>query len=186
MTENRGQRNRFIIATAIAGAMLVCAFGAAAWYVAGSTGAAASITGAADESYEPTSEWVEEGVDPDVMQLGFDGTEDEGAAEPAIESSGRGELSEPALHNMMIAKQNEMMPCYVDTLNQNPEASGTVDMRFGIAPDGHVVMVKVIGSTLRDRPMEDCLVEKSRRWAFPATGRATLMKFETDFSFVTE
>jgi hypothetical protein len=187
MVEEDDKRLNVIIIGGVAGAALfVCVMGAAAWYVAGSGQGAANLVGAIDGTYEPTSQWIEEGLDPNVTQFGFEGGEAPEGGELAIESSGGGELSEVALHNMMLQKQNEMMPCYVEALNQDPDASGTVDMQFGIAPDGHVAMVKVVGSTLEDKPMEDCLVETSRYWSFPATGRATLMKFDTDFTFVTE
>lgn len=194
MEQHREKRG--VIAAIVGGAIVfVGGLVVAAWFVAGSGGAAADLAGSAvpgpaavQGSYEPTSEWVEEGLDPDVTQFGFEA----GAAQarsddaPAIESTGGAVLSEVALHNMMIAKQSQMMPCYVDALNQDPDAAGKVDMKFGIAPDGHVAMVKVTGSTLRHKPMEDCLVDASRSWSFPATGRGTLMKFETDFTFVTE
>lgn len=183
--------NRFglLLVAGAAGALLfVGGMGAAAWFVAGSDGGASNLAGAVESGdYEPTSQWIEDGVDPDVTQFGFEG----GAGAPesgelAIESNGGGELSEVALHNMMLQKQAEMMPCYVEALEQDPDASGKVDMQFGIAPDGHIAMVKVTGSTIQDKPMEDCLVEMSRKWSFPATGRGTLMKFDTDFTFVTE
>ena len=190
MSEDNTQRWIWIGA-ALAGVAFLAVSAAGAWMLVSAEGAkvtgdlASAVESAGDnaeaETYEPTSAYIEEGLDPDVTTFGFGGKGGEPAAEPA----GR-ELSEYELQNLVYEKQNSLMSCYADALADNPDLQGKVDMQFGIAPDGHVAMVKVTGSTLRSKTTEDCLVEQSRSWAFPATNRSTLMKFDTDFTFVYE
>lgn len=178
----------------IGGALGAFAFlfvaGAGAWYMAGARGSAAGDLSSAvtdgddvepEERYEPSSVWIKEGVDPDVTTFGFGGDKGQPAAQP-----GRPEVSEYDLQNAVYQKQNSLMTCYADALAENPDLQGKVDMQFGVAPDGRVVMVKVTGSSLEDKGTEDCLVAKSKDWAFAATNRDTLMKFDTDFTFVYE
>ena len=158
----------------------MAAFAYGAWVmVHARTPAFGDVSEALDTGYRPTSKWVEEGVDPDVMQLGF------GDDKKHADTPGR-ELSEGQLQQLVYAKQNALMPCYADALQDNPDLHGTVDMEFGIATDGHLSLVAVRRSSLEDKPTEDCLVERARGWKFPSTGRPGLMKFDTDFTFVYE
>lgn len=146
--------------------------GSAAGALAGSlTGAA----GAGQDSYEPTSAYVEKGADSDVQVMGFDGDGGGGG--------GGARLSEYAIQDTIAQHQNDLIMCYAEGLEQNPDLQGRVDFHFRIAGDGHVAMVKVTRSGLRDRATEDCFVEKARQWSFPRTGGEALTKFDTDFNF---
>lgn len=163
--------------------------GAGAWFIVSSEGAGLTgdLAGLAveelqpEEEYQPTSMWIEEGLDPDVTTLGFSGSQGEQRAR----RSGP-ELSETQLQNLVYEKQNSLMTCYADALDGNPDLKGRVFMQFGVASDGHVAMVKVTRSTLRSKSTEDCLVAMAREWQFPSTNRSALMKFDTDFTFVYE
>lgn len=135
------------------------------------------VSSAFVDDYEPTSAWIEEGLDPDVTTFGFGG--------PAAEPSGP-ELSEGQIHQLVNARQADLMGCYASALEEDQDLKGRVDFQFGIAPDGHVAMVRVTGSTLASKPTEDCMVEQARSWSFPATNRSVLMKFDTDFTFTYE
>lgn len=157
--------------------VLLAAFGAGAYFMATSDVPVGGDLQAAGE-YRPSSEWIEEGLDPNVTTFGFSGKE-------APKPNGP-ELSEYQIQQLVIQKQNDLMGCYASSLQENDELKGTVDFQFGIAPDGHVAMVKVTGSTLADRDTEDCMVAKARTWSFPQTNRASLMKFDTDFTFTYE
>jgi len=172
---------KIIILAVAAGALFVVAMSAAAVVVVqrGGGGGAGDIGALMRDEYVPTSEWLEEGVDPEVTTFGF-----ESGSAPA-EQGGR-ELTEYEIQQLINSRQNSLMHCYADALADNPDLQGRVDMRFGIASDGHLSLVKVTGSTLRDKPTEDCLVASAREWRFPHTNRSGLMKFETDFSFVYE
>ncbi len=174
------EREQKAIAMGVAGGALVavCAFSLGAWVLLTRGHHAQGDIQAAVE-YEPTSVWIEEGLDPEVTTFGFEGNT--GAAAP----SGP-ELAETEIQRHMNQKQADLMGCYASALQEDDDLQGKVDLQFGIAPDGHVAMVKVTRSTLRSRPTEDCMVSQAQQWSFPQTNRATLMKFDTDFTFVYE
>jgi hypothetical protein len=130
--------------------------------------------------YEPTSEYIEPGLDPEVTNLAMgDGERDPDPNLPEM-------LSGRAIQQVVNAHQQELVRCYADSLQTNPDLAGRVFFDFGIAPDGHVAMVRVTSSKLRSKETEDCFVEKARRWTFPATRRAMLTRFDTDLNFVTQ
>lgn len=157
---------------------LLTVFGAGAYLMATSNVRVGGDLRSAGD-YTPTSEWVEDGLDPNVTTFGFEG---KGAV---AEPSGP-ELSEYQIQQLVYEKQNDLMGCYASGLQENEDLKGKVDFRFGIAPDGHVAMVKVTSSSLADKGTEDCMVAKARSWSFPRTNRASLMKFDTDFTFTYE
>jgi hypothetical protein len=174
-------RKTIVIAAGAALVLFAGAMGAGAWVMLQNGGGIATgdLAGAVDggEQYEPTSGWIEEGLDPNVTTFGFEGKTPEPTGPP---------MDERQVQSLVYAKQNSLMQCYADALAENPDLQGKVFLKFGIAPDGHVAMVKVTDSSLRSKPTEDCLVEKARTWDFPQTNRSTLLQFETDFTFVYE
>ncbi len=179
------------IVLGVAGFVAFAAFAtAAAWFVIGisspeprmATGNLAGIVqpDEAAEPYEPTSAWMEEGLDLGVTR--FEMASEQPASADAPQT---GMDIDAMVANQVRANQNSLMPCYAQVLEQE-DVQGTVDMQFGIAPDGHVAMVKVTRSTLRSKEAEDCFVDVAREWSFGETGRASLTKFDTDFGFYYE
>ena len=75
------------------------------------------------------------------------------------------------------AHQSELIECYAEGLERDDEMSGRVDFHFRIAPDGHVALIKVTHSELRDPDTEECFVETMAAWDFPATSQQALIKF---------
>ncbi len=130
-----------------------------------------------DDGYTPTSAYIEEGADSDVTNMGFE----KGAPE-----GGSKRISDEDVQDVMYGHQNDLLGCYVDGLEDDPDMAGRVDFHFRVRGDGHVAMVKITRSGLHDRATEDCLVGSARRWTFPRTGAAALSKFDTDFTFATE
>ncbi|MFU8805264.1 MAG: AgmX/PglI C-terminal domain-containing protein [Bradymonadaceae bacterium] len=130
----------------------------------------------ADErpEYEgPTSAYIEEGADDRDVAFGFaDGAQ-----------AGEEVLSNAAIQRVVNSRQMELVACYGEQLQEDPELEGRVDFEFAIAPDGHVAMVKVTGSALRSKAAEDCFVEKARHWQFPSIDSDIMTRFDTDFMF---
>lgn len=126
-------------------------------------------------SYVPTSQYVEEGADSNEVTLGFVDGEDAGP---------RGEpIDDAEVQEAVYANQNDLIQCYADALARDEDLQGRVDFHFRIAPDGHVAMVKVTRSELADHEAEECFVAQAKRWDFPETHRAQLLKFDTNFTF---
>ena len=132
----------------------------------------------ADDGYTPTSKYIEEGADSDVTTMGFAKGEAPAGERPRIEDDD--------VQDVMYDHQNDLLGCYIDGLEEDPEMAGRVDFHFRVSGDGHVAMVQITRSGLHDKPTEDCLVDSARRWRFPKTGSSQLAKFDTDFTFATE
>jgi len=124
--------------------------------------------------YEPRSAWMEDGLNPDEMQL--DLSEPDPASAPVWHDI------DGIIRQHVHTRYNDMMPCYAQALEEH-DIQGRVDIRFGVAADGHVALVRVTHSELRSPETEDCLVEVARSWRFPATGRSHLTQFDSDFRF---
>lgn len=140
---------------------------------------ASALTGAAGNNYKPTSAYIEEGADSDVMVMAFNGSEGGEAGKAST-------LSDNAVQNTINNHQNDLIQCYAEGLEDNPDLQGRVDFHFRIAGDGHVAMVKVTRSVLEDKATEDCFVRSARGWKFPSTGGESLTKFDTNFNFAFE
>jgi hypothetical protein len=193
---------KYIVGLLVAGLLVLAGAGVALWYVgfdkivpetaelsgdissatesAGAEPVAPSEPAAPEGPYEPTSEWIEPGLDPEVTNLAMGGGEREPDPNLPEVFSGR------AIQQVMNAHQQELVRCYADGLEVDPDLAGRVFFDFGVAPDGHVAMVRVTSSKLRSKETEDCFVEKARHWSFPATRRSVLTRFDTDFNFVTQ
>ena len=182
-------KKRIVIAAAVA-VVLIGAGGALVAtnpsFFTGPSAISGDITRASGESaaarqaegnYEPTSEWKEEGINLDVQKLSFSGSDyqpPEGAPDM---------LTNYHIQSVMQQNQRPLLQCYAEQLQENPELAGQVYFDFAVAPDGHVVMVRVASSELRSKPTEDCFVENAKDWDFPATKRDVITRFQTDFNF---
>lgn len=144
----------------------------------GSALALDQLAGAATTGgYQPSSAYIEEGADSDEQVIGF------GAGEG---TGGGGVLSDSAVKGTITRHQNELIQCYAQSLDEDPDLQGRVDFHFRVAGDGHVAMVKVTRSRLADKATEDCFVRAARGWKFPATGGELMTRFDTDFNFTFE
>ncbi len=125
----------------------------------------------------PNSAYVEEGFEPDNLEIDF------GAADDEQDSNLPRVLSDAQIQSVIDSHQDELVACYGDQLQEDPDLSGRVDVDFAIHPEGRVAMVQVTDSTLRSHAAEDCLVERARRWTFPEVNQAHHTQFDTDFEF---
>ncbi len=62
--------------------------------------------------------------------------------------------------------------CYQRELKRNPNLRGKVVVRFIIDPSGKVVEVTIVSSTLRNRRVERCIVNRIKRWNFGAIDKS--------------
>lgn len=54
--------------------------------------------------------------------------------------------------------------CYQRELKRNPNLRGKVVVRFIINPAGHVIEAKIVSSTLNNRRVEQCILNRILRW----------------------
>lgn len=124
----------------------------------------------------PRSVYIEEGFDPDRVEFDFQAGGGEDANLPRL-------LNDDQIQTVVNRHQDELLDCYADELQYDPDITGRVDFDFAVHPNGRVAMVRVAGSTLRSNYAEDCFVERARHWRFPEIRQELPTRFETDFSF---
>lgn len=78
-----------------------------------------------------------------------------------------------------------LQDCYKQELKYDPDISGKIVVRFTIDPDGTVITASVITSTLNSPRMEECILNRIKRWrnfppCDPAAGEKT---YRQSFSF---
>ena len=57
-----------------------------------------------------------------------------------------------------------LQDCYKQELKVNPTVKGKIIVRFTVDPNGNVVKVSVVSSTLKSSRMENCLVRRIKNW----------------------
>jgi hypothetical protein len=86
---------------------------------------------------------------------------------------------------MMVLQQREVSTrkCYQDVLNEKLDRSfqGNVKVVIALRPDGGAQNVRVVGSTLNNKEVEDCLVGTISRFEFPALAHAGEVQYEFRF-----
>lgn len=73
--------------------------------------------------------------------------------------------------------------CYQDVLNEKHDRAfqGTVQVLITIEPSGRASAVKVVGGTLNDNTVQDCLVETIKDFEFPQLAQAGDVQFMYQF-----
>jgi TonB family protein len=79
-------------------------------------------------------------------------------------------VNREGIREVFINHQTDLQKCYTAALKENKGASGKVTLDFTIGKGGKVQEASVYGpkTTLTDEGMNQCLVEKLRKWKFPA------------------
>ncbi|GAC1336233.1 MAG: hypothetical protein NVSMB23_00540 [Myxococcales bacterium] len=78
-----------------------------------------------------------------------------------------GGLSRDVINRIIQRHYNEIKYCYEKELSRNPSLYGKVALLFVIDGAGKVSDALVQQSTLSSEPVESCMVNHVRRWAFP-------------------
>jgi TonB family protein len=73
--------------------------------------------------------------------------------------------------------------CYQDVLNEKHDRAfqGTVKVLIAIEPSGHASQVKVVGGSLADQTVQECLVQTIREFDFPQLEQAGEVQYEYRF-----
>jgi hypothetical protein len=73
--------------------------------------------------------------------------------------------------------------CYQDVLNEKHDRAfqGTVKVLITIEPSGHASGVKVVGGTLSDATVQDCLVPTLKDFEYPQLAQAGDVQYEYSF-----
>jgi hypothetical protein len=83
-----------------------------------------------------------------------------------------GTIDREAVRRVVRAHKNQIESCYTRELNKldrakRAELSGKVILKWEIVEKGAAQNVKVIGTTLNNKSIEDCMKERLATWQFP-------------------
>jgi hypothetical protein len=86
---------------------------------------------------------------------------------------------------MLVLQQREVSTrkCYQDVLNEKQDRSfaGNVKVVIALRPDGSAQDVRVAGTTLNNKEVEDCLVGTIRRFEFPQLAQSGEVQYTFQF-----
>lgn len=77
-------------------------------------------------------------------------------------------LDHTVIMRVVSKRLAEIRYCYEKELQRLRRLSGRVEVRFTVQPDGLVSSVSVQSSTLNNVVVETCVVQRIRKWVFPA------------------
>ena len=79
-----------------------------------------------------------------------------------------GALSREVINRVIQKHYNEIKYCYEKELTHDPALYGKITVLFVIAGDGRVGDALVQQTTMSSEPVESCMLNHLKRWAFPA------------------
>lgn len=90
----------------------------------------------------------------------------------AFETSGS--LSGDAIRQVIQRQLRQVQYCYEKELSTKPDLAGKVVVRITIGEDGAVAKFEIESTTLNDQAVESCILQRVRRWKFPAPDSGTV------------
>ena len=84
-----------------------------------------------------------------------------------------------------VVRQNRrpIRQCYERQLQEDPELSGQIMMKWVIGPTGEVVEVSVVESEMESAGLEQCLIEQIGEWTFPEPDGGGEVRVNYPFNF---
>lgn len=76
---------------------------------------------------------------------------------------------------------SEVRFCYEQGLQQKPNLTGRLSMKFMIGPRGSVTLAQVMNSSLRHIPVENCIRDRLKTWNFPQPQGGVTVKVNYPF-----
>jgi TonB family protein len=105
---------------------------------------------------------------------------------PNEQQAAQGGISPDKEAEIQLVLQNResaARKCYQDVLNEKHDRGfqGSVRVLISIQPSGQASSVKVIGGSLSDRTVQDCLVQTIKEFEFPQLTTAGDVQYEYRF-----
>jgi len=100
-------------------------------------------------------------------------------ADTTAEVGGISPDKEAEVQLLLQQRDPSTLRCYQDVLDEKHDRAfkGTVMVLITIAPGGKATAVKVIGGTLNNKEVSDCLVEKIKDFEFPQVTQTGTMQY---------
>ncbi len=97
-----------------------------------------------------------------------------------------GSIDRDIIRRVVRQRRRGVRYCYEKQLQKNPKLQGKLKLKWTIAPDGKVLAVEVVDSTLGDATVEQCITRQVKRWRFPAVKGAGTVVVTYPFAFKPE
>jgi TonB family protein len=90
---------------------------------------------------------------------------------------------ENEINLLLQQREPSARKCYQDVLNEKHDRAfqGTVKVLIAIEPSGKARDVKVVGGTLNDQTVQECLVQTIREFEFPQLAQSGEVQYEYRF-----
>jgi hypothetical protein len=90
---------------------------------------------------------------------------------------------EAEIQLLLEQREPSARKCYQDVLNEKHDRAfqGTVKVLIAIGPTGKASQVKVVGGTLGDQSVQQCLVQTIQEFEFPQLVQAGEVQYEYRF-----
>lgn len=104
-------------------------------------------------------------------------------AEKNVEMGGIPPDKEAEIQLVLQQREPTAEKCYQDVLNEKHDRAfqGTVKLLISIQPSGQASAVKVVGGTLNDTTVQQCLVQTVKEFEFPTLAQAGEVQYEYRF-----
>ena len=90
---------------------------------------------------------------------------------------------EAEIQLLLQQREPSARKCYEDVLNEKHDRAfaGTIKLLIAIEPTGRASSVKVVGGTLSDQNVQECLVQTIKEFEFPQLAQAGEVQYEYRF-----
>jgi TonB family protein len=103
---------------------------------------------------------------------------------PADKPWVRGSAEPARIYNVIGSHLAEVRSCYEQGLWVSSELTGRVSVEFVIAPNGRVLNAVLQESTLKNPPVETCILRAVRTWNFPSPEGGGIVVVGYPFTFL--
>ncbi|MBO4349964.1 MAG: AgmX/PglI C-terminal domain-containing protein [Proteobacteria bacterium] len=90
-------------------------------------------------------------------------------------------LDKAIIHAAVAEHTEDLSNCYANELENTKGLKGTITVSWNVMGDGRVSDAKVIDTTMKNKNVEDCIVDSISKWRFPATGTKAAVDYPFEF-----
>ncbi|MGD0837690.1 MAG: AgmX/PglI C-terminal domain-containing protein [Polyangia bacterium] len=103
--------------------------------------------------------------------------------QPSLTTGGIPPDKQADIYLVLQERDASARKCYQDVLNEKHtrEFKGTVKLMLSLNTDGTAKAVRIMGGTLGNKEVEDCLVQTVKEFEFPKLERAGDLQYEYTF-----
>jgi TonB family protein len=99
------------------------------------------------------------------------------------ESEVSGGLDKDVIAQYIKTQLGQILYCYERQLSATPDLFGKISVKFTIAESGNVNTQSILTSSLKNLPVENCVLGKIAKWKFPAPQGGMLVQVTYPFLF---